>query len=307
MKVGIPRGLLYYEFIPLWEAFFKDLDIDYITSPKTDKAIYQAGLNEAIHESCLPLKIFLGHVHQLLGQCDQILIPRIGAFGYHDRVCTRYQSTIDLVANTFRDRDIQVLPFNIDYGQGDNQLKAFIKLGKALGKRKSQSALAYGKALRLYRDQVRKKEALLESQMTSSKTKILLVGHKYNLFDDYTGSLIINYLKKMGVQVLMATDLEGQKAEFYAKDLTQTMPWTFNRELLGSILKYQDQVHGIILLSSFNCGPDSMANDMILRKIKGLPILKLIIDGQEGMAGVETRLESFLDIILFKKAGGFFD
>ena len=97
------------------EEFFDELDIEYITSPDTDMDIFQTGSNFAVDESCLPLKVFLGHVEYLLGRCDAILIGRIGTFGFYDRMCTRYQSTIDLVYNTFRDENIKILPFNIDY------------------------------------------------------------------------------------------------------------------------------------------------------------------------------------------------
>lgn len=306
MKIGIPRGLLYYEFEFMWKEFFKELDIEYIISPDTDKDIYQAGVNKAIHESCLPLKVFLGHVEYLIGKCDYILIPRIGTFGFYDRMCTRYQSTIDLVYNTFRDDNIKILPFNIDYSEGEKQIKSFVKIGKFLGKRRGQSILAYRKARILNDYIVSEKEAKMEEKLNSDNIKILLVGHKYNTLDSFSGSIIMNYLKKMGVEIILATDMDHKKADFYAKELTETMPWTLNRELLGSILKYKSKIDGIILISSFNCGPDSMANEMILRKFKDIPILNLVIDGQEGVGGIETRLESFLDIILFKKEGGLF-
>ena len=54
-------------------------------------------------------------------------------------------------------------------------------------------------------------------------------------------------------------------------------------------------------MSAFPCGPDAMVNDLMLRRIRGVPLLNLVMDGQSGTAGVETRLESFLDIIHFKK------
>ena len=54
-------------------------------------------------------------------------------------------------------------------------------------------------------------------------------------------------------------------------------------------------------MSSFPCGPDSLVNEIILRRVKGIPILNLVLDGQEGSAGLETRLESFVDIIKIKK------
>ncbi len=74
-----------------------------------------------------------------------------------------------------------------------------------------------------------------------------------------------------------------------------------NRELLGSISKYHNDVDGIILLTAFPCGPDSMVNEMIIRRIKDRPILNLLLDSQDGNAGIETRLESFIDIIRFRK------
>jgi len=59
-------------------------------------------------------------------------------------------------------------------------------------------------------------------------------------------------------------------------------------------------VDGIIVMSAFPCGPDAMVNEMIQRKIKNVPILNLTLDGQSGSAGIETRLESFIDIIRFR-------
>lgn len=306
MIVGIPRGLLYYEYEVMWKEFLKDLNIKYIVSPKTDKKIYENGSNYAIHEACLPLKIFLGHVDYLIDKCDCILAGRIGNFGFYDRVCTRYQSSIDLVENTFRDKKIKVLPFNIDYRQRDFELNSFVHMGKMLGKRKSKSIIAYRKARRVNDFIIEEKEKNLEKALKAEKTKILLVGHKYDVFDAYVGSIILDYLKEMDVEVIIATDMEAKKADFHSKEFTKTMPWSYNRQLLGTAARLRKEVDGIILLSSFNCGPDSMANEIIIRSIKELPILNLIVDGQEGIIGMETRLESFMDIISFKKEGGLF-
>ena len=40
---------------------------------------------------------------------------------------------------------------------------------------------------------------------------------------------------------------------------------------------------------------------MILRRLKDKPIITLVLDAQEGTAGMETRLESFIDIIKLKE------
>ena len=39
---------------------------------------------------------------------------------------------------------------------------------------------------------------------------------------------------------------------------------------------------------------------MIIRRFSGKPILNMVLDDQDGTAGVETRLESFIDILKFK-------
>ena len=44
-----------------------------------------------------------------------------------------------------------------------------------------------------------------------------------------------------------------------------------------------------------------MVNELILRRVRGIPMLTLVLDSQSGTAGVETRLESFIDIIRFKE------
>ena len=44
-----------------------------------------------------------------------------------------------------------------------------------------------------------------------------------------------------------------------------------------------------------------MTNELLVRRIQGMPVLPLVLDTQSGMAGIETRIESFLDIIRFQK------
>ena len=39
MKIGIPRGLLYYYYFPLWKTFYENLGFKIILSPETNKSI----------------------------------------------------------------------------------------------------------------------------------------------------------------------------------------------------------------------------------------------------------------------------
>ena len=70
---------------------------------------------------------------------------------------------------------------------------------------------------------------------------------------------------------------------------------------MASMNYYQDKVDGIIIISSFPCGPDSLANEMATRKIKNIPILTLMVENLNSDVGILTRLESFIDILNQKK------
>jgi len=72
--------------------------------------------------------------------------------------------------------------------------------------------------------------------------------------------------------------------------------WKYSKESAGAVELAKNNVDGIVFISSFPCAPDSMVNELIIRKIK-LPYLNIIIDDLNSLAGIETRIESFIDII----------
>ena len=55
-------------------------------------------------------------------------------------------------------------------------------------------------------------------------------------------------------------------------------------------------IDGILFITTFPCGLDSLVNEVIMRRIKK-PYLNLIVDELSDNTGFETRLESFVDII----------
>lgn len=83
------------------------------------------------------------------------------------------------------------------------------------------------------------------------------------------------------------------------------MPWLISREITGASFILKKKIDGMILVSAYPCGTDSLVYDMLLRKMKELPMLNLTLDAQSGTAGLETRVESFIDIIRYQKAGGY--
>ena len=83
----------------------------------------------------------------------------------------------------------------------------------------------------------------------------------------------------------------------YAKKISPKVHWTMNKELLASFMYYKDKVDGIILVTAFPCGPDSLTNEMILRKKGKSKVLLLTFEELSSDTALITRLESFLDMI----------
>lgn len=301
MKIGIPRALLYYKNEKFWTTFFNEIGIEYIISPETNKEILTKGENVSIDETCLPTKLLLGHIDWLIGKCDYIFIPRVA---YHRgmEMCTKFLAQTDLVSNTFRERNIKLLFYNVGDSKIYRERKAVIKMGKYLNVKRSQRKYAYimAKQAQQYFEMFREQnqERILAE---SNKIKILLVAHAYNVDDKYVGEPVINTLKSLGCEPIIAEYLNEVKCINASREVSRTMPWAYNRHLLGAIELLKDKVDGIILLTTFPCGTDSMVNELIVRKYKDKPVITLTVDSQDGTAGMETRLESFVDIINLKK------
>ena len=101
----------------------------------------------------------------------------------------------------------------------------------------------------------------------------------------------------MNIEIIYADKLNRKISRKYAKVLSPTLYWTYSKELIGSVVYYKDWVDGVMFLTAFPCGPDSLVNELLLRKIEDIPMTNILIDELTASAGLETRLESFVDII----------
>lgn len=300
ITVGIPRAFLYFKYKYLWKTFFEELKCKILISPETNKEILKNGVNNSIDESCLSAKIYMGHVNYLIGKADYILIPRVVSFGKNEIVCTKFNAMYDIVNNTFR--NINLLDYNIDIKEKQGEFKGFMKMGKVLGKDPISVAKAYMKAKKVQnyheKQNYERQEQLIK---TTNKLKILVVSHPYNIYDKLIGYPVIKHLESFDVAPIYADVANREEAIKKSKQISDTLYWTYNKELIGAIEHYIDNIDGIILISTFPCGPDSLVNELCIRKIKGMPITNIILDELQGEAGLYTRLESFTDIIRERK------
>ena len=148
---------------------------------------------------------------------------------------------------------------------------------------------------------VREKEQ--ERVLKTNNTKILLAGHPYNLDDDLIGQTVPKYLLENIISLIYSDRINHNIIDEECMKLSTDIHWTHSKEVVASINYYHDKVDGIIIISSFPCGPDSLSNELVARKIKNVPTINLIFEDLNSEVGIITRLESFIDILKNIKEG----
>ena len=148
----------------------------------------------------------------------------------------------------------------------------------------------------------------LEEKFVQKNTEIVhplsvaIMAHGYNLFDEHISMNLINKLKKMGVNVYTSLNVSREEAVSAIEQLGEFQYWANELELTGVAAHYllNGKADGIIALSAFGCGPDSLMFDEVQyhAKDKNIPIIHLTIDEHTGEAGFITRIEAFVDMLV---------
>ena len=295
-KIGIPRALLYYYYGTLWKAFFDALKVPYVISGQTTSRTLQMGKDNSIDEACLALKIYLGHILELKDNCDMILVPRIYSIKKDEQVCTNFNCLYDLIRNTFK--DINILNYNLDVKNHCPEKWAFLKMGKELGFSLFETAKAYEEAKKKEKEYYAKETKKTALKLKDNNAiKILLLGHPYILKDRLIGQNIVDYLLKRNIEIIYSYQIPDEVVDFNAAKISSKIHFSMNKKLIASFNYFKDRIDGTIILSAFPCGPDSLSNEMLLRKRKKHPILLLTFEDLTNNTAIITRLESFLDML----------
>lgn len=295
MKIGIPKALLYYRYRHLWQTFFTELGCDVIASEDTSRLVLTEGAAHSVGECCLPVKLFMGHVASLLGHCDYILVPRLERLGKQEEFCVRFWGLPDIVRSTFPAAPL--LSYNLRGNKRGNECYGFLQMGKVLGKSPAQSLFAYRCAVYEQRRQDRLDTEEQMAALSSGAPGVLLVSQPYIIHDAYIGMPLVRMVKEQGGVPVFADLCDRRSCRLGAKSLSSELYWTVNKEVIGAIPLLSKEVDGILLISAFPCGTDSLVNELVLRRVDGIPIAQIILDEQQGEAGLETRIECFMDIL----------
>lgn len=330
--IGIPRGLFYYKYNPLFYGFLDALGFDVVVSPPTNKEILNEGIRAANSETCLPTKTFIGHCLALSRMgVDQILVPRIVSTKRRCYSCPKFLGLPDVAKSCLKRSEgdsasSEILTCTVDYSKGKaDWLTAFMELAERLQVSRKDAREAFQHALELQTRfeyltaqkgilPPRAMEIILEGKAGSKEAEsfvprsqdltVGVIGHPYNIYDRYTSLGLLDHLQELGCYVQTPDCIPPEVLEKMAAGLEKPMFWTFGSELFGAAVYLAERgVDGLVHLSVFGCGPDSFVEEIAARRLSrrtDIPLLFLNIDEHTAEAGLLTRIEAFTDMIRWR-------
>ncbi|MCR4434710.1 MAG: acyl-CoA dehydratase activase-related protein [Clostridiales bacterium] len=318
-KIGIPRSLFYYQLFPFWKTFFEELGAEIVVSDRTTKKILDDGVKSCVDEACLPVKLFHGHVINLKDRVDCLFIPRYTSISRGEYVCPKFGGLPDMIRNSFEELP-QIIGTEINLRKSNAAaFKAALEIGSYFCSHKKRIERACHMALKAYGDFVKQgvngkfPGDLLDGSQPKAvagsrngRLNIVVIGHAYNLYDSYINMDLVYKLRCSNANVITVENVSEEIINEKSAQLFKRMFWNFGRKAAGTALHILDRsdIDGVIYLMSFGCGIDSFVCDLVERKLRhsrDIPFTILTIDEHSGEAGLNTRLEAFLDMIRWRK------
>ncbi len=294
--------------------------MEVVVSPPTNKKILDQGLRAALDEACLPVKLYFGHVLALCGEADYIFVPRLVSVEEKAYICPKFMGLPDMLKARLPGLP-PLIETTFDLRRPEASLaRTLEELGLFFTRERRRIAAACAAALDAdneFWETVSKgflPSDVLEDGFSPDRgvepsapaLKIGLLGHPYNLYDSYISMDLIGKLRRLGARVITADCLPEEVTSAKARTLPKRLFWTLGKKMVGAALAFFEdaELDGIIYLSSFGCGPESLVGELVERwaKRRREPAFMLLtLDEHTGEAGLVTRLEAFVEMILRRK------
>jgi predicted nucleotide-binding protein (sugar kinase/HSP70/actin superfamily) len=324
MQIGIPRALGYYMYYPFWHGFFSALGFSIQLSGKTTKKLLSAGSALVVPETCLPVKAYVGHVLDLIINkgIKTIYTPSVQSTSFKIYNCSKLRGLPDLVRNVVK-HDFQLIEPTLDksvkhQGFYEYLYESVTPLGITTKKEIKQASKAgwecQNKFHELSNNKISYNDALaiaIGKKQDATPVEnihpitIAVVSHHYNLYDDHLSMRLISKLQKLGVNVYTPDHTTREQQLEGIEYLNTVLYWANEFEMTGTAGYYlkSKKIDGLIAMTAFGCGPDSLMIERIIRHSKNsrVPLLNLTLDEHTGEAGFVTRLEAFTDMLIRKK------
>ncbi|MDR0511626.1 MAG: acyl-CoA dehydratase activase [Treponema sp.] len=299
--IGIPRAFSVHTLYPLYSWFFHELGIKTFLSEE----VAHEGIARAEAQYCFPAEIAHGAAQDCLDKgADFVLLPHFRDMpSYEEKVhanfCPITQALPYYIEKAFPDIDKKKwLPLVVSFKFGNEKaLELFQVMGDMLGISHAETKAAFTAALEkqnAYFDAIRKlgKEALADARK-ADRPVIALLGRPYNAFTPEANMGIPRKFTTRGYSIVPFDILP-----FEGEEIFDNMYWYYCQQDVkaASLLKREDNIY-LTFVTNFSCAPDSFVLHYVKWIMGQKPFLVLELDSHSADAGIDTRVEAFLDII----------
>ncbi len=306
--IGINLSFMIHSLYPLFFNFFDKLGFEVIIPDNVD----DDGLEREMTSFCYPAQLSLCMFQDLVKKNpDYYFVPNILEMHVNEEEHYRIDNNATCVfvitepyflKEAFKDIDFEgkwISPkFNFAPGYM-YEYKKFVEVANTLGiSDESKIKSAFNFAVEIQHDFQRERfdigqEFLKFLEDNPDKFGIVLLGRPYNTFTETANKGIPQKFASKGIYVI-----PYDMIDYRDRPLEGEMYWEGGKKIMQSaqIIKEHPQLYACYV-SNFSCGPDSMIIPQFRTLMGTKPSLTLELDGHTADAGVNTRIDAFLDII----------
>lgn len=299
--MGLNRSFLTHTFHPYFQAFFQELGWRTVMP----SVVRPQGVARQGASFCHPVAQAHGLFADLVARDpDRFFLPHLGELPYGSntearRTCVFVQGESYALRSAFP----EVVPerilspvLNLRGGMDDG-LPELERLAPSLGASTDAIRRAHRRAVAAQAESRRAlqdlgKELRAAIRDSTAGFGVVIFGRAYNALTDLGNLGIPRKLASWGVPVIpydcLNTDTNDDPQMYWANGQALLRA---ARTVAGS-----ENLYGLFI-TSFSCGPDSFLITRWRDALEGHPTLTVEIDGHTADAGVDTRLDAFLDVI----------
>ena len=302
--IGLSRSLMMNTYYPLFAHFFVELGLRPVLAEQVD----QQGIDQCAAAFCYPCEISHGYFRNLLEmEPDYVFLPHITGMAVKNgsspaRTCPLVQGEPYYLINTFLYKrpggPIPLSPVIDLEASVEKQAEALLALIPTLKVKKTQIRAAYLKAARVQAEMQDKmqrigRQVLEKIESDPQQIAVIMFGRPYNAYVPEANKGIPHKFASRGVTVIPVDFLDLE-----AEPVKDHMFWAQGQiNLKGAeFIKKHPQLFGTFI-TNFSCGPDSFIVGYFRDILGKKPSLTLELDNHTADAGLETRIEAFLDIV----------
>ncbi|MDT2601468.1 acyl-CoA dehydratase activase-related protein [Enterococcus hulanensis] len=305
-EIGIPRVLNMYENYPLWHTFFSDLGFRVKLSPRSNKELYEQGMETIPSDTaCYPAKIAHGHIQALIdGGVPMIFYPGVVFERQESKEadnhfnCPIVQSYPDVIRNNVDDIREGKVDYRNPYLNLANEASVAAVLGRCfqdlgITQEEINKALHHAyEELESFKEDVRQKgEETLLMLNQKGERGVVLSGRPYHL-DPEINHGIAEVITQEGFHVLTEDSVSHLSDVGNLRVVNQ---WVYHSRLYAAArVVAKSKNLELVQLNSFGCGLDAVTTDQVeeIMEQYGKIYTVLKIDEGSNLGAIRIRLRS---------------